>query len=37
MDEIAHDVTEDTGAEGDVHLHVERRMEEMAKKMFEED
>jgi hypothetical protein len=30
-------MTEDTGAGGDIHLHTERKMNEMAKKMFEED
>jgi hypothetical protein len=37
MDEMAADITEDTGGHGDIHLHAQRRMEEMAKDMFEED
>jgi len=37
VNEMAKEMTEETGAEGDVHLHVERRMNEMAKKMFEDD
>ena len=37
MDEIAHDVTEETGGEEDPHLHVQRRMDEMAKDIFEDD
>jgi hypothetical protein len=37
MNEMAQDMTEDTGGHGDIFLHTERRMDEMAKKMFEED
>ena len=37
VNDMAKEMTEETGAEGDVHLHVERRMNEMAKKMFEDD
>jgi hypothetical protein len=37
MNEMAQDMTEDTGGHGDIHLHAERKMNEMAKKMFEED
>ena len=37
MNEMAQDMTEDTGGHGDIHLHAERKMKEMAKKMFEED
>jgi hypothetical protein len=37
MNEMAADITEDTGGHGDIHLHTQRKMNEMAKKMFEED
>jgi len=37
MNEMAQDITEDTGGHGDIHLHAERKMNEMANKMFEED
>jgi hypothetical protein len=30
-------MTEDTGGHGDIHLHAERKRNEMAKMMFEED
>lgn len=36
MDEMAADITEDTGGHGDLRLHSERRMDEMAKEMTEE-
>src|SRR5215212_6613127 len=36
MDEMAADMTEDTGGHGDLRLHTERRMEEMAKEMTED-
>ncbi len=36
MDEIAHDVAEETGAEGDPHLHIQRRMDDIAEEIFEE-
>ena len=36
MDEMAEDITEDTGGHGDVYLHTERRMNEMAKEMTED-
>ena len=37
MNEMAQDMTEDTVGHGDILLHTERRMDEMAKEMFEED
>ena len=37
MNEMAQDMTEDTGGHGDIHLHTQRKMNEMAQKMFEED
>jgi hypothetical protein len=37
MNEMAQDMTEDTGGHGDIHLHAERKMNEMAQKMFEEN
>ena len=37
MNEMAADITEDTGGHGDIHLHTQRKMNEMARKMFEED
>jgi hypothetical protein len=30
-------MTEDTGGHGDIHLHVERKINELAKDMFEDD
>ena len=36
MNEMATDITEDTGGHGDIHLHAERKMNEMAKEMFED-
>ena len=37
MNDMAQDMTEDTGGHGDIFVHTERRMDEMAKDMFEED
>jgi hypothetical protein len=37
MNEMGQDMTEETGGHGDIHLHTERKMNEMAQKMFEED
>ena len=37
MHDMAQDMTEDTGGHGDIHLHAERKMNEMAQKMFEEN
>ncbi len=37
MNEMAQDMTEETGGHGDIHLHAQRKMNEMAQKMFEED
>jgi hypothetical protein len=37
MDEMAEEMTEDTGGHGDIRLHAQRRMDEMAREMFEED
>ena len=37
LDKMARGMTEETGAQGDIHLHTERKMKEMAQKMFEED
>jgi hypothetical protein len=37
MNEMAQDMTEDTGGHGDIHLHTQRKMNELAQKMFEED
>jgi len=37
MNEMAQDMTEDTGGHGDIFVHTERRMDEMARDMFEED
>jgi hypothetical protein len=37
MNEMARDMTEETGGHGDIHLHAQRKMYEMAQKMFEED
>jgi hypothetical protein len=37
LDEMAKKMTEDTGGHGDIHLHAQRKMDEMARKMFEED
>ena len=36
MNEMAADITEDTGGHGDIYLHTQRRMEEMAKEMTED-
>jgi len=37
MNEMAQDMTEETGGHGDINLHTQRKMNEMARKMFEED
>jgi len=37
MNEMAQGMTEDTSGHGDIFVHTERRMDEMAQKMFEED
>ena len=37
MNEMGQDMTEETGGHGDIHLHAQRKMNEMAQKMFEED
>jgi hypothetical protein len=37
MKEMGQDMTEETGGHGDIHLHTERKMNEMAQKMFKED
>ncbi len=37
LDKMARDMTEETGGHGDIHLHAQRKMNEMAQKMFEED
>jgi hypothetical protein len=37
MDEMAKEMTEETGDHGDVHLHAQRKMDEMTREMFEED
>ena len=37
MTEMAQDMTEETGGHGDINLHAQRKMNEMAQKMFEED
>jgi hypothetical protein len=36
MNEMAADITEDTGGHGDIYLHTQRRMDEMAKEMTED-
>jgi hypothetical protein len=36
MNEMAQDITEDTGGHGDVYQHTEQRMDEMAKEMTED-
>lgn len=36
MDEMAADITEDTGGHGDIRLHTERKMDEMAEEMTED-
>ncbi len=36
MDEMAADITEDTGGHGDIRLHTEHKMDEMAKEMTED-
>jgi hypothetical protein len=36
MNEMAADITEDTGGHGDVYLHTQRKMDEMAQKMTED-
>lgn len=36
MNEMAADITEDTGGHGDVYLHTQRKMDEMAEKMTED-
>jgi hypothetical protein len=37
MKEMGQDITEETGGHGDIHLHTERKMKDMAQKMFKED
>ena len=37
MKEMGQDMTEETGGHGDIHLHTERKINEMAQKMFKED
>ena len=37
MNEMAQDMTEETGGHGDIHLHAQRKMNEMAQEMFGED
>ena len=37
MNEMGQDMTEETGGHGDIHLHTERKMNQMAQKMFKED
>ena len=37
MDEMAKEMTEETGGHGDVHLHAQRKMDEMTREIFEED
>jgi hypothetical protein len=36
MNEMAQDMTEETGGHGDIHLNAQRKMNEIAQKMFEE-